>query len=177
MREIELKFKVENLEELIKRLEKKGCNISPIKIQYDTIYVSDINNTESTEGSVWLRVRKENDKIELNYKKQSSKKMESEEIEFEVSSYELANKFLKALGYTPWVEVNKKRRYSKYKEYNICIDEVERLGSFIELEILVEEKDNKDYEMILLKTAEELGINVNNRINSHYDTMISELND
>lgn len=177
MREIELKFKVENLEKLIKVLEQKGCNISPIKIQCDTIYVSDINNTESTEGSIWLRVRKENDKIELNYKKQSKKKMESEEIEFEASSYELANKFLKALGYKAWVEVNKKRRYSKYKEYNICIDEVERLGSFIEIEILVEDNNNEDYEAKLSEIAKELNIDVNNRVNSHYDTMISELND
>jgi len=175
MREIELKFKVDNIEKLIKELENKKCEISPIKIQCDTIYVSDINNTESTEGSVWLRVRKENDKIELNYKKQSNKKMESEEIEFEVSSYELANKFLKALGYAPWVVVNKKRRYSKYNEYNICIDEVERLGTFVEIELLVSEDDNKYYEALLLNTAKDLGIDINSRINSHYDTMISKL--
>ena len=102
--------------------------------------------------------------------------MESEEIEFEVSSYELANQFLKALGYLPWVEVNKKRRYSKYKEYNICIDEVERLGSFIELEILVDKDNKEDYELALLEVAKKLGINPDKRINSHYDTMISELN-
>lgn len=177
MREIELKFKIDNLEELINKLKEEQCEISPIKIQNDTIYVQNLDDTESKEGSVWLRVRKENDKIELNYKKQSKKKMESEEIEFEVSSYELANQFLKALGYSPWVEVNKKRRYSKFKEYNICIDEVERLGSFIELEILVDNDNKDDYELALLEVAKKLGINPDNRINSHYDTMISELKD
>lgn len=108
MREIELKFKVDNLDALINKLKEEQCEISTVKMQNDTIYVQDLNDTESKEGSVWLRVRKENNKIELNYKKQSKKKMESEEIEFEVSSYELANQFLKALGYTSWVEVNKK---------------------------------------------------------------------
>lgn len=176
MREIELKFKIDNLEKLVKELENKGCDISQLKVQCDTVYVNNINNTESVEGSVWLRVRKENDKIELNYKKQSSKKMESEEIEFEVGSYELANRFLKALGYTPWVEVNKKRRYTKYNEFNICIDEVEKLGAFIEIELLVNEEDKKEYEEELLNVARELGIDINKRINSHYDTMISELN-
>ena len=176
MREIELKFKVDNLEELINKLKEEQCEISSIKLQNDTIYVQNLDDTESKEGSVWLRVRKENDKIELNYKKQSKKKMESEEIEFEVSSYELANQFLKALGYLPWVEVNKKRRYSNYKEYNICIDEVERLGSFIELEILVDKDNKEDYELALLEVAKKLGINPDKRINSHYDTMISELN-
>ena len=176
MREIELKFKVDNLDVLINKLKEEQCEISAVKMQNDTIYVQDLNDTKSKEGSVWLRVRKENDKIELNYKKQSKKKMESEEIEFEVSSYELANQFLKALGYLPWVEVNKKRRYSKYKEYNICIDEVERLGSFIELEILVDKDNKEDYELALLEVAKKLGINPDKRINSHYDTMISELN-
>lgn len=99
MREIELKFKVNNLDTIIKFLEDRNCQISPINYQYDTIYVSDLDNTESKEGSVWLRIRKTNDKIELNYKKQSAKKMESEEIEFEVDSYEKANSFLKALGF------------------------------------------------------------------------------
>lgn len=176
MREIELKFKVDNLDVLINKLKEEQCEISAVKMQNDTIYVQNLDDTESKEGSVWLRVRKENDKIELNYKKQSKKKMESEEIEFEVSSYELANQFLKALGYLPWVEVNKKRRYSKFKEYNICIDEVERLGSFIELEILVDNDNKDDYEVALLEVAKKLGINPDNRINSHYDTMISELN-
>ena len=176
MREIELKFKVDNLDALINKLKEEQCEISTVKMQNDTIYVQNLDDIESKEGSVWLRVRKENDKIELNYKKQSKKKMESEEIEFEVSSYELANQFLKALGYLPWVEVNKKRRYSKYKEYNICIDEVERLGSFIELEILVDKDNKEDYELALLEVAKKLGINPDKRINSHYDTMISELN-
>ncbi len=175
MREIELKFKVKNLNEIIKFLEDRNCQISSINYQCDTIYVSDLDNTESKEGSVWLRVRKTNDKIELNYKKQSAKKMESEEIEFEVDSYEKANSFLKALGFKEWVQVNKKRRYSKYKNCNICIDEVEKLGFFVELELLIEEENDCDYEKQLLDLARELRLDISNRINSHYDTMISKL--
>ena len=175
MREIELKFKVENVNNIISFLEKNNCEISSANIQKDTIYVRDLQNVESTEGSIWLRVRKTNEKVELNYKKQSSKKMESEEIEFEVSSYELANKFLAALGFKEWVQVNKKRTYTKYQKYNICIDEVERLGTFIEIELLIPEKNDIDYEKELLEVAKEIGIDITTRINSHYDTMISEL--
>lgn len=175
MREIELKFKVDNKEEIISFLENHNCNISAPTYQYDTIYVKDLANVESTEGSVWLRVRKTDNNIELNYKKQSAKKMESEEIEFEVGSYEKANSFLKALGFQEWVQVNKKRAYTKYKDYNICIDEVERLGTFVEIEVLVSDQNGEDYEKQLLNIAKEIGIDISNRINSHYDTMISEL--
>lgn len=175
MREIELKFKVENLDDIMSFFKTNNCKISSINYQYDTIYVKDLDNVESTEGSIWLRVRKTNEIVELNYKKQSAKKMESEEIEFEVSSYEKANSFLKALGFKEWVQVNKKRQYSKYKDYNICIDQVERLGTFIEIEILVDDDDKTDYEEQLLNIAKEMRVDINNRINSHYDTMISEL--
>lgn len=177
MREIELKFKVDNLTEIINYLESVNCEIGKVIEQNDSIFVKDLEDVESKEGSTWLRIRKTDDTIELNYKKQSAKKMESEEIEFEVSSYENANKFLTALGFQKWVEVKKKRRHTKYKNYNICIDQVERLGDFIELEILVEEANNINYEEQLLNLAKELGIDIASRINSHYDTMISELKD
>lgn len=175
MREIELKFKVDSLDNIIDFLKKEGCIISDVLDQKDTVYVSNINDTESREESVWLRVRQENDKIELNYKKQGNKKMTSKEIEFQVDSSDKAKCFLEELGFVKWVEVHKRRITTKYKEYNICMDQVERLGNFIEIEILVPDDNDKDYEEELYLVAEELGINRNNRINSHYDTMIREL--
>lgn len=57
------------------------------------------------------------------------------------------------------------------------MDEVERLGFFVELELVIEEENDYDYEKQLLDLAKELGIDIDNRINSHYDTMISELKD
>ncbi len=175
MREIEIKFRVDNFENLIKSLEDKGCSIGEEVIQKDTIYVFDLDNVESVEGSVWLRVRDTNGVIELNYKRQSSSKIESREIEFKVSSYEKANSFLKELGYNEWVRVNKVRRYSKYKDFNICIDSVERLGDFVELEILVEDNNDIDYEKLIIDTANELGIDINNRFDGYYDEMIYNL--
>lgn len=175
MREIELKFKVDDVDKLINKLESLGCSLSEPITQNDTIYVSDLNHVESVAGSIWLRVRKKNDEVELNLKKQSERKSESQEIEFTVSSYEKARAFLECLGYQKWVEVNKVRRTSKYQSINICIDKVERLGSFVELEYLIPEDDSKKYEDELLSIAKELEIDTTKIINSHYDTMISEL--
>ncbi len=175
MREIELKFKVDDMNDLLAKLRDMDCEVSEILSQNDTIYVSDLNHVESVEGSIWLRVRKENEKVELNLKKQSAKIQESKEIEFEVSSYEKANQLLETLGYQKWVVVNKKRRYSKYLNYNLCIDEVERLGSFLEIELLVDEEDKKDYISDLLEIAKTFELTEDNIVNSHYDTMISQL--
>lgn len=175
MREIELKFRVNDKAKLMNKLKGLGCKMSDVLEQNDTIYVSNLDDTESKEGSIWLRVRKENERIELNFKKQSSKLQESMEIEFGVESYEKANAFLEALGYQKWVVVNKRRIYTKYLKYNLCFDEVERLGSFIEIELVVPDDDTKDYMEDLLKVAKELGLKEKDIINSHYDTMISEL--
>lgn len=171
MREIELKFKVDNFVNVL----EKVSDVSEVYNQSDTIYVCNLDDVESKEGSIWLRVRQVNDVVEMNLKKQSAKKIESEEIEFEVSNYELANKFLVTLGYKKWVQVNKKRQYAKFENINICMDEVDRLGYFVELEILANDEDGIDYEKELMDCAITLGINPTMRINSHYDTMIYQL--
>ncbi len=176
MREIEMKFKVYNPEEMYSLLKKKGCLLNA-SVQKDTIYVQNLNDTESKEGAIFLRVRKTDEKIELTYKRKSSKANEAREIEFGVDSYELANEFLKALGFKEWVQVNKKRTHTKYGDFNLCLDEVERLGTFLEIEILVEKDDDVDYEKRILEVAEELKIDSKAKIDSHYDTMIAELND
>ena len=63
MREIELKFKVDDMNDLLAKLRDMDCEVSEILSQNDTIYVSDLNHVESVEGSIWLRVRKENEKV------------------------------------------------------------------------------------------------------------------
>lgn len=176
MREIELKFQVDNFDEIIKILDYNKCKISKFQYQSDTIFIENLNKTESIEGTIWLRVRKIDDKCEMNVKKQSSKKSESQEIEFVVEDYNKACDFLKVLGYKEWVKVNKKRRYTKYMNANICLDEVEQLGSFVEIEIIVPDDDIKDnYDNDLEKIAINLGIDSKNIVNSHYDTMIHNL--
>ena len=175
MREIELKFRVDNLNKILVFLERNGCVVSPVNRQHDRIYVKDLDDVESSAGSVWLRVRKTDEVTELNYKRQNADGAESEEIEFEVSSYEKANAFLKALGFEEWVQVNKERRYSKYKNCKICMDKVEGLGEFVEVEMLVSEQDDVDYKEKLFEVAKEIGVETGNIVNSHYDTMIYEL--
>ena len=176
MQEIEIKFKVDNLEKVKEFLKKEGCLFSPLLNQKDTIFVSDLDDVVVGEGKVFTRVRSVNGKYELNLKKQSKKLMQSEEVEFEVSNYDEALSFLELLDLKKWVVVEKKRITTKYKDYNICIDEVKRLGSFVEIEIVTSRKNNTDfYEKEILGVAGELGIDINNRINSFYDVMISEL--
>ena len=66
---------------------------------------------------------------------------------------------------------------TKYKDFNICIDEVKRLGDFIEIEILTDEGNEiEKYERKILEIARELEINEKDRVRNFYDSMIAELN-
>ncbi len=103
--------------------------------------------------------------------------MQSKEIEFGISDIDKAYDFLETIGFKEWVTVEKKRIETAYKEFNICIDHVKRLGDFIEIEILSEEENQTEfYEKKILSIAKELGIPIENRINNYYDSMIAGLN-
>ena len=144
--------------------------------QRDTVFVPNINDVSSSTGKMFIRIRNVNGHSELNLKQKSNKIMQSKEIEFSVSDYDSAYDFLNTLGLDEYVTVEKKRITTKYKGFNICIDEVKRLGNFIEIEIITEGENKTDfYEQEIINIAKELGIAIKNRVNSFYDTMIREL--
>lgn len=176
MQEIEIKFRVENIEKIKEQLYKKGCIFSEELNQKDTVFLPDIKDSSHGEGKIFVRIREVNKKVEITLKKQSNKMVQSKEIEFGVTNYESAYDFLETLGLEKWVTVEKKRITTKYKDFNICIDEVKRLGSFIEIEIITSEENKTEYyEEEIIKTGKEFGIDIKNRVNNFYDTMINEL--
>jgi adenylate cyclase, class 2 len=71
-------------------------------------------------------------------------------------------RLLAALRYKPIVVVNKKRqvyRFTRGKfQMEACFDDVERIGSFIELEIMAEEDQYESAKGVLLQTADDLGL-------------------
>ena len=176
MQEIELKFTIEDINLVKEQLEKMGCQFSDLLNQKDTIFIPDIKDSTNGEGKIFVRIRSVNEKNQVTLKKQGVKLSESKEIEFDVSDYDDVYEFLTTLGLAQWVTVEKKRITTKYKEFNICLDEVKYLGSFIEIEILTDELNKVDYyEEMMKSVADELGIDIKNIVNKHYDTMISEL--
>ena len=176
MNEIEIKLQLSNKEKLLEKLRKRNCRFSHVQEQNDVIFIIDLYDTSNEEGKIFLRIRKENQKIILTLKKQGSILMESKEIEFAVEDFDKCYDFLKTLGYHEWVRVNKKRITTTLDGFHICIDEVERLGDFVEIEIMTEEEGRAEYyEKEMLALCKELELDSSYRIFEHYDTMISKL--
>jgi adenylate cyclase class 2 len=179
MREIEIKLKVDNFEELEKKLKEKGCVLSEPISQYDVIYSTKSPQEEfeqSKEGDIIIRIRQSKDIIQLNLKQQCSNEMDNLEYETEIKDSKEMHKILQILGWHPEIEVNKIRRKGMLGEYEICLDQVEKLGNFIELEKLTEDETNPErVRDELFKELESLGLSRNNEEVRGYDTQIYQL--
>jgi adenylate cyclase class 2 len=176
MREIEVKIKVENFEDIQKRLEERGCVLSGAISQHDVIYSKEGSAEEwksAKEGKIIMRIRYLKDKAEFNLKQQQSGEMDNLEYETEVKDAEAMHKILLALGYAPEVEVKKIRRKGKLGEYEICLDDVEKLGTHVELEKLAsDDADPRTVREELFQILESLGLSRENEETKGYDTQI-----
>lgn len=179
MREIEIKLKAKNFGEIESKLEERGCVLSEPISQHDVIY-SLKNSTEefesAKEGDVIIRIRHLKDTAQLNLKQQRSSEMDNLEYETEVDDAEATHKILETLGWHPVVEVQKLRRKGKLGDYEICLDQVEKLGTFVELEKMTD--DDAQPEVVreeLFKELESLGLSRTDEETKGYDTQIFQL--
>lgn len=178
MREIEIKLKVNNLEELEKKLIESGLVISKEITQHDVIYShgSDPFTDRSKEGHTVIRIRKQDGVSILTLKCQKSGELDCLEYESEVKDSDQVHEMLRILGWKPEIEVKKIRNKGRLGEYEICLDKVEGLGTFIELEKLAD--DNVDPEPTreeMFKILEPFGLSKKDNVLHGYDTQIYQL--
>ena len=153
MIEVESKFKISGdmtQSDLLAIL--KDQFIAPIssKRQIDTVFLlPEQVDAPIVPGSKIMRVRDvlnpetgELQRSLMTLKVERQAKLVSDEYEFAVDDGNAARQMLTALGWQEVVTVDKVRLESKTEDYTICIDEVAKLGLFIELEILTEDDAN-----------------------------------
>lgn len=178
MREIEVKLKTDDLESLEKKLTDKGCVLSAPIHQHDIIYSRGGTSEweQSKEGDIILRIRKQDNKVEFNLKQQKTSELDNLEYETKVDDPEALHQILLILGWKPEVEVKKVRRKGKLGKYEVCLDNVEQLGTYVELEKLADDNadPNKTQEE-LLQILESFGVPRSNLEVRGYDTMIFQL--
>jgi len=180
MREIEIKLRVNNLDELEKNLTESGLVISKEITQHDVVYVSgdsvDVFSNVKV-GDIFIRIRSENGINTLTLKQQRGHGLDKTEHETKIENSEEVHQMLLLLGWKPVVEVKKKRKKGKLGEYEICLDAVEELGNFIELEKLTD--DNADPEKIrkeLFEALKPFGLEEKDEVTRGYDILMYNLN-
>jgi adenylate cyclase class 2 len=178
MREIEIKAKVRDLSTLIKAFGRSGIEMPDSIVQHDIIFVpKPYKLSEIKKGQApILRIRTVKDKCTLNLKRDITDQLDCLEYETEITNKESAISILNELSYHIAIEVKKERKQFFYLQYNICIDTVERLGSFIEIEYVAD--DDPDVEKI--RTAmwcvlNEFGVSSDDKVTKGYDRLLDEL--
>lgn len=178
MRELEIKARVTDETALRKQITKMGIQLGDVISQHDKVY-SLPGAKEDPIAHNWLRIRAENGrKYIFTLKRSVSGQLDSIEHETEIKDPGAMEECLKLMGYELHNEIKKTRQkaYLAKEKIEICIDEVDGLGTYIELEKEANiDADNKTEENELWKILEKLGIERKHAETRGYDSMMKEL--
>ncbi len=172
-KEIEVKVKVSNIQDIKSRLENIGCIFSePIK-QNDTTFTNfdDADYVKFTCDNNFLRIRETKDNIYFTLKRPQSNELDCVEKEVIINSSEEMRDIIYLLGYHEVVKINKIRTKTNFQDMEICLDEVEGLGSFIEAEKIVDD-DADIVQQEIFNFLKTLGVDEKDRVMNGYDTLL-----
>lgn len=177
--EIEVKAKVLDKKALMQKVSALGCTFSNPTSQDDTVYVKNTGSLETfLSNDAFLRIRIQGDgKTILTAKKPKNKSAENlikREHEVTVNSAEEARCILELMGYQEAVRVRKTRRIAEYGDYEICLDDIEGLGSFVEVEAMGRESDAEKTQKDLWEFLKKLDISPVEKISKGYDILMLE---
>lgn len=174
MREIEVKAKVNDLTLLLEKANDLGIKFGRPIFQDDSTYETKISKTDPAWNI--FRIRKQENQIILTMKYlASNRSRDNHERESIIDNDKAVIDMLERVGYKFGVRIMKKRRKAKYQGLEICLDEIEDLGNFIEIEKLAD--DNADVDLIQSELWEillKMGIKPEDRIHQGYDTLMKK---
>jgi adenylate cyclase class 2 len=172
VREIEVKARVKNTKQLERALDDYGVVLSdPIK-QHDRVY-GQLGRKAEDWGSIWLRIRTENDQKHIfTLKRSVVGHLDSIEHETEImDAGELVCMFGE-MHYELYSDLTKVRRKAKVGAFEICYDEVPGLGVFIEAEKLMEHETNHNLVVAeLWNLLKRFGITREDEVHEGYDVL------
>jgi adenylate cyclase class 2 len=171
MLEVEMKFPVPSFQALERRLAECGAKEVAQRQDEDQYFNAPDRDFARTDEAFRLRrIGKENF---VTYKgpKQDLHTKTRPEIEVGLAPgagpAQAFHQIVTNLGYRPTAVVKKRRRVYHLERDGfpmvVCLDEVEELGTFAELEILAEEDRLEAAKAVLLKTAADLGLTASER--------------
>jgi adenylate cyclase class 2 len=176
MKEVEVKAYLKNADQVIKKISDRGCTLSSPIRQVDTVYTKITGTVEEyLKNDHFLRIREKNDgRYIFTVKKPVTLKVLTKvEHETEIKDAKELEQALFLMGYKIANKVIKTRRTAQCGEFEICLDEVEELGSFIE----VEKKSNGDVNEVRKELnifLSSLGVMPEDEVHKGYDIMALE---
>ncbi len=175
MQEIEIKAVLKDRTAIVEKLTSLGCVLSAVIQQNDVVYVENTGSLEIfLSNKIFLRIRVNNESEVIFTAKKRMGALVAIEHEVHVDSREEIEQMLYLMGYKKALAIRKTRYTTHYRDCEICIDEVEGLGAFIEMEKLSKDGNPEEIQEELFKFFESIGIRRENRVTKGYDILLLE---
>lgn len=182
--EVEIKVKTDNLQGVKEKFEGLGFVFNEPIIQEDVIY-TDPETAKSFDENIvnalFLRIRKvSNGKILFTLKKSTGNELDGIEHETEISNPEEMHQAILLMGNVEAVRLKKERQAGRhpdktgeYGNYEICLDKVDGLGTFFEVERCFDkEVDGVKVQEELWKLLDTFGVSREDNVTRGYDTLM-----
>ncbi len=141
--EIEVKYRVVDGQKLQAALATHGIELSPPVHQDDQAYAPHTWTPDSSRiGVTFVRLRSQNGRHTFTTKTPVDNVLACREHETIVEDREQMHDAILAMGYRPTVRVVKQRRTARVSGYSLCVDDVEGVGAFLEVEAVAEHTDD-----------------------------------
>lgn len=171
MLEIEMKFAVPAAGDLASRLAAMGARQQPILVEVDHYFNAPDRDFATTDEA--FRIRRIGSANYLTYKGPRTDRVTKtrEEIEVPIGAGDAVAQgvmqLFTRLGYRPVAVVRKERQCFELDrgrfQITVCLDSVDRVGRYAELEILAPQEDLEAAKKVLHALASELGLEMAER--------------
>ncbi|MER2013638.1 MAG: class IV adenylate cyclase [Methanobrevibacter sp.] len=163
MIEVEVKAKIDNFEDMEKKLNELGASKTKKEFQEDIYFNNPVVDFAKTDEALRIRTTKENDhtNIFITYKgpKIDKNSKTRKEIEMGIEDSEKCAGIFEEIGFKKVRAVRKDRQYFTYQNFEISLDDVEGLDPYMEIEIALEDgSDYNDAQKSIFELFEKLGI-------------------
>jgi adenylate cyclase class 2 len=173
VREIEVKYRVDDLEGILAALKSRGIEVSDPLHQEDQAYApAGWMFGDSKLGVSFLRLRTVAGRHYFTLKQPTQNDQACLEHETEVADREAMHHAALCMGYRPTVRIIKTRRTASIGDCSLCIDDLEGIGGFVEAErIAPDDIDAQAVQIELAALVESLGVTVT-RTTETYDSLV-----
>jgi len=173
--EIEVKAKVDDLEDVKKKLVALGAKFSNQEKQDDSYFKQKgKENEDQVPGSFIVRIREESEKAFLTTKAMTEESGVWHELETAVSDPKQLREIIVQMGYVHMFDINKIRDKGMLDGVELCLDEIKQLGKYFEAAIEAETKNGAKQKIMAL--FQKIGINEIQVEPRGYARIISENN-
>jgi adenylate cyclase class 2 len=183
MLEVEVKLPVSDREKVIRNLGALDFKETETVRETDTYYTSGFHDMIRRDEALRIRtihnLHTGNVYAVLTYKgaKQDKVSMTRTEYETEIADAETGKKILEGIGFDPVQQVTKVRTTYVRADMNVCVDRVDGLGNFLEIEIMAEENGREAALARIEDMLDKLGFSMQETTRNSYLSMLMGIED